>query len=553
MSEDFSKVHFQIMWNRLISVVEEQALTLIRTAFSTSVRESGDLSAGVFDSDGRMLAQAVTGTPGHVNAMAVAVKNFIEVLGEENINEGDVYVTNDPWRGTGHLLDFTFVTPSYRNGRLVAFLACTAHVVDVGGRGFGPDANEVYEEGIFVPIMRFADRGTLNRDLLNIVRHNVREADQVIGDLYSLAACNEIGRRRLMDMMDEFDLRTLDDLRDFIFENSRLATLERLEKLPRGSYRNEMTVDGYGSPVRLNVRLDVSPEGVHADFDGTSGQSPLGINVPLIYTTAYCGYGLKCALAPDIPNNHASLEPFTVSAPEGCILNAQHPAPVAVRHVLGHFIPDTVLGAMSQFLPDVAPAEGAGALWNIQISARPVEGAQAPAGERLQSAEILMFNSGGSGARPALDGLNATAFPSGVHAMSVEATEQTGPITVWRKELREGSGGAGQFRGGLGQVIEIAANDGHEFWIKAMFDRVEHPARGRHGGGDGKPGVVRLDDGTEMQAKGRQKVPAGRRLVLELPGGGGFGDPAKRSVEDQERDRRLGYLGAEPPTGESGK
>ena len=297
--------------------------------------------------------------------------------------------------------------------------------------------------------------------------------------------------------------------------------------------------------MRLQVRLDVSPEGVHADFDGTSGQSGLGINVPLIYTLAYCGYGLKCALAPEIPNNHASLAAFTVSAPEGCILNAQHPAPVAVRHVLGHFIPDTVLGAVAQFLPDVAPAEGAGALWNVQISARPIAGAQAAEGERLRSAEMLMFNSGGAGARPALDGLNATAFPSGVHAMSVEATEQTGPVTVWRKELREGSGGAGRLRGGLGQVIEIAADEGHEFWIKAMFDRVDHPARGRQGGQDGKAGTVRLDDGTPMQPKGRQKVPAGRRLVLELPGGGGFGDPSERSDEARARDRRLGYLGGD--------
>jgi len=545
MSGNFSRVHYQIMWNRLISVVEEQALTLVRTAFSTSVRESGDLSAGVFDSEGHMLAQAVTGTPGHVNAMAVAVKNFIEVIGEDNVEEGDVYITNDPWRGTGHLLDFTFVTPSFREGKLVAYLACTAHVVDVGGRGFGPDANEVYEEGIFVPIMKFAARGSLNRDLLNIVRHNVREADQVIGDLHSLAACNEIGHRRLMEMMIEFELTKLDALRDFIFENSRIATLERLGALPKGTYHNEMTVDGYDGAVKLQVRLDVSPEGVHADFDGTSGQSSLGINVPLIYTIAYCGYGLKCALAPEIPNNHASLEPFTVSAPEGCILNAQHPAPVAVRHVLGHFIPDTVLGAVSQFLPDMAPAEGAGALWNVQISARPISGAQAAPGERLQSAEMLMFNSGGSGARPKLDGLNATAFPSGVHAMSVEATEQTGPITVWRKELREGSGGEGRLRGGLGQVIEISANDGHEFWIKAMFDRVEHPARGRQGGRDGKAGIVRLDDGTAMQPKGRQKVPAGRRLVLELPGGGGFGDPGERSEDDRARDRRFGYLGTE--------
>lgn len=545
MSDEFRDVHFQIMWNRLISVVEEQALTLVRTAFSTSVREAGDLSAGVFDCKGHMLAQAVTGTPGHVNAMAVAVANFIEVIGEDHILEGDVYITNDPWKGTGHLLDFTFVTPSFRNGELVGYFACTAHVVDVGGRGFGPDANEVYEEGIFIPIMKFATRGVIDQSLINIVRHNVREADQVIGDLHSLATCNQIGHLRLMEMMDEFDLTELDDLRDYIFENSRLATLEKLAALPSGSYKNDMQVDGYDKPVHMHVRLDVSADGVHADFEGTSGQSALGINVPLIYTIAYCGYGLKCALAPEIPNNHASLEPFTVSAPEGCILNAQHPAPVAVRHVLGHFIPDTVLGAVSKFLPDVAPAEGASALWNIQISVRPTPDAQPAAGECSQSAEILMFNSGGTGARPTLDGLNATAFPSGVHAMSVEATEQVGPITVWRKEFREGSGGAGRLRGGLGQVVEIKANAGHQFHIKAMFDRVENPARGRRGGAPGLAGTVALDDGQKMRPKGRQAVPADRTLVLELPGGGGFGNPAERDPEAIKRDVELEYISAE--------
>jgi N-methylhydantoinase B len=542
MTDGIREVHFQIMWNRLISVVEEQAVTLIRTAFSTSVRESGDLSAGVFDREGHMLAQAVTGTPGHVNAMAEAVGNFIEEIGRQNIFEGDIYITNDPWKGTGHLHDFTFVTPSYRKGNLVGYFACTAHVVDVGGRGFGPDANEVYEEGIFVPIMKFAERGVVNHDLIRIIRNNVRESDQVIGDLYSLGACNEIGHRRLMEMMDEFSIDSLEGLRDFIFENSRTATLERLASLPTGLYSYRMTVDGYGSPVHMQVRLDVSPQGVHADFEGTSGQSPLGINVPLIYTMAYCCYGLKCALAPEIPNNHASLAPFTVSAPKGCILNAQHPAPVAVRHVLGHFVPDTVLGALAVMQPELALAEGAGALWNIHVSVRPVADAMDITGEGLQRAEILMFNSGGGGARAKLDGLNATAFPSGVHSVSVEATEQVGPVVVWRKELRDGSGGAGQQRGGLGQIIEIAPRDGHEFHFNAMFDRIEHPARGRAGGENGAPGTVRLDDGTPMKGKGRQKVGEGRRLILELPGGGGFGHPSERSEITARLDVALGYV-----------
>ncbi|WP_067337752.1 hydantoinase B/oxoprolinase family protein [Stappia indica] len=536
-----SDVRMQVMWNRLISVVEEQAVTLIRTAFSTSVRESGDLSAGVFNRGGKMIAQAVTGTPGHVNAMAEAVGHFINDIGRDNIFEGDVYITNDPWKGTGHLLDITMVTPSFRNGALVGFFACTAHVVDVGGRGFGPDANEVYEEGIFIPIMKFVERGTVNRDLVNILRHNVREADQVVGDIFSLAACNETGHRRLMDMMGEFGLADLEELADFVFDRSYNATLERIAALPKGSYDNVMRVDGYGSPVDLAVRIDVHDDHILADFDGTSGPSPLGINVPMIYSKAYACYGLKCALAPDIPNNHGSLAPFHFAAPKGCILNAQHPAPVAVRHVLGHFIPDAVLGAVHKMLPGRVPAEGSGALWNLHVSARPLQGAEAPA-DGGRRAEVLLFNSGGAGARASLDGLSATAFPSGVHSMSIEATEHVGPVIFWRKELRDGSGGAGQYRGGLGQVVEIGAAAGHEFHFNAMFDRIDHPARGRDGGHDGEPGSVTLDDGTRLASKGRQHVPADRRLILSLPGGGGFGAPDKRDPDAAARDEAFEYV-----------
>lgn len=536
-----SDVHMQIMWNRLISVVEEQALTLIRTAFSTSVRESGDLSAGVFNRAGEMIAQAVTGTPGHVNAMAEAVGHFIRDIGPENIHEGDVYITNDPWKGTGHLHDFTMVSPSFRHGVLIGYFASTAHVVDVGGRGFGPDANEVYEEGIFIPIMKFVRQGAVNHDLISILRNNVRESDQVIGDLYSLAACNEIGQRRLIDMMDEFHLEDLEELASFIFKRSYDATLERLAALPRGAYTNVMRVDGYDRDLDIAVRLEVADDHILVDFEGTSPPSPKGINCPLIYTTAYACYAIKCAIAADIPNNYASLKPFKIEAPVNCILNAQRPAPVSVRHVLGHLVPDAVLGAIHKMLPGRVPAEGAGALWNLHISTRPLQGNNGPV-QGGHRAEVLLFNSGGMGARPELDGPSATAFPSGVQSMSIEATEHVGPVIFWRKELRDGSGGAGQFRGGLGQVVEIAPTQGHEIYFNAMFDRVKNAPRGREGGEDGAPGVVKLDDGTLLATKGRQHVPAGRRLVLELPGGGGYGPAAKRSPELVQQDIAFQYI-----------
>lgn len=531
---DIGEIRMQVMWNRLISVVEEQALTLLRTAFSTSVRESGDLSAGVFDPHGQMLAQAVTGTPGHVNTMAEAVLHFMNEIPRAEMFEGDTYVTNDPWKGTGHLHDITMVSPSFLDGELVAFFACTAHVVDVGGRGFGADGKSVYEEGIQIPIMKFAEKGKVNRDLVRILRSNVREPNQVVGDFYSLAACNEVGHRRLVGMMREIGLASLDNLGTFIFSRTREAMVERIRALPKGRWSNELVTDGYDEPVRLAATVSVHDDHVEVDFSGTDPMSRWGINCPIIYSKAYACYALKCVVAPDIPNNAASLAFFTVTSPVN-ILNAVRPAPVALRHIFGHMVPDLVLGAMAKALPGKILAEGAGALWNIHISVR-------PASTEGRRAEVLMFNSGGMGARPGLDGLSATAFPSGVHTMPIEATEHTGPIVIWRKELRPGSGGDGEFRGGLGQVIEIAPMEGHEFDFSAMFDRVNHAPRGRNGGKDGAAGVVRLDDGTMMRPKGWQHVPAGRRLILELPGGGGYGDPAGRDAHARAEDKTRGYV-----------
>lgn len=532
---DIGDIRMQVMWNRLISVVEEQALTLLRTAFSTSVRESGDLSAGVFDPSGRMLAQAVTGTPGHVNTMAEAVLHFMSEIPRGEMFAGDTYVTNDPWKGTGHLHDITMVSPSFLDGELVAFFACTAHVVDVGGRGFGADGKSVYEEGIQIPIMKFAEKGKVNMDLVRLLRANVREPNQVVGDFYSLAACNEVGHRRLVDMMTEIGLSSLDDLGEFIFSRTRDAMKARIAAMPKGSWSNELTTDGYDKPVRLAATVSVRDDHVEVDFTGSDPMSRHGINCPIIYSKAYACYALKCVVAPDIPNNAASLAFFTVTSPVN-ILNAVRPAPVALRHIFGHMVPDLVLGALAKALPGKILAEGAGALWNIHISVKPVSGGAG------RTAEVLMFNSGGMGARPGLDGLSATAFPSGVHTMPIEATEHTGPIVIWRKELRPGSGGDGEFRGGLGQIIEIAPMDGHEFDFSAMFDRVNHAPRGRDGGKDGVAGVVKLDDGTKMRPKGWQHVPAGRRLVLELPGGGGYGDPARRGAEARAADRSRGYV-----------
>jgi N-methylhydantoinase B len=543
MVKQHSNVSFQVMWNRLISVVEEQAQALVRTAFSTSVREAGDLSAGVYDVDSQMLAQAVTGTPGHVNAMADAVGHFIRRIGPENIFNGDIYITNDPWEGTGHLHDITVVTPSFHGDKLVGYFACTAHIVDIGGRGFGADAASIYEEGLYIPIMKFAERGDVDQTLVRIVRGNVREPDQLIGDMYALATCNEIGHRRLIDMMTEFELDDLSGIADFILENSRRATIEKIAALPRQSATGEMTVDGFSNPITLKVKLTINADNIVSDFTGSSGLDKKGINCPFVYAKAYACYALKCAIAPEIPNNAASLAPFIMEAPENTIVNALHPAPVALRHIVGHFVPDTVYNALDKILPNVVPAEGAGCLCNFQVSLRPRTDAPAP--KDAVRSEVLTFNSGGAGARPLHDGLNATAFPSGVMTMPIEATEHAGPVIIWRKELRPDSGGAGKQRGGLGQYMEVGAREGHEFDFQAMFDRVDHPALGRQGGHSGAPTTIAQDDGSKMYGKGKQFVPHGRKVILAFPGGAGYGDPAERNVELIKRDLARGYISAQ--------
>ena len=543
MAQEPSTVAYQVMWNRLISVVEEQAQALVRTAFSTSVREAGDLSAGVYDTAGQMLAQAVTGTPGHVNAMADAVAHFIRRIGRQNMADGDVYITNDPWEGTGHLHDITMVTPSFHKGALVGFFACTAHIVDIGGRGFGADAQSVYEEGLYIPIMKFADKGAVDETLVRIIRGNVREPDQLIGDIYALANCNEIGHRRLIEMMQEFDLDHLDGVASFILENSRRATIERIAALPRTSAEGFMTMDGFDNPITLKVKVTVEKDRILTDFAGTTGVDNKGINCPLVYTKAYACYALKVAIAPEIPNNAASLAPFEVVAPENTIVHALHPAPVALRHIVGHFVPDAVFDAFDKIVPGLVPAEGAGCLCNFQVSLRPRSDAPAPAHARRS--EVLTFNSGGSGARPEHDGMNATAFPSGVMTMPIEATEHAGPVIIWRKELRPDSGGAGKTRGGLGQYMEVGAQEGHEFDIQAMFDRGQHPARGRRGGHNGAPTTIGQDDGTAMRVKGKQFVAHGRRVMMAFPGGAGYGAPGERPTDQIKRDLALGYISAQ--------
>jgi N-methylhydantoinase B len=497
----------------------------------------------VFDLQGRMLAQAVTGTPGHVNSMMESVGHFLRRFPAATMQPGDHYITNDPWLGTGHLHDLTVVSPAFHGAKMVGLFANTAHVIDVGGLGMGPEGRSVFEEGMYIPIVKCFDRGVPNETFFDILRAGTRLPVELEGDVYSLCACNDAGIRRLDEMMTEFGLDGLDDLAGHIFDASRRATIAAIAALPPGIYRSEIGSDGYEAPVQLQATMTVADDNITVDFTGTSGLSTRGINVPAAYTRAYTAFGIKVVVAPDIPNNTASLEPFRCMIPEGCILNAPRPYAVSVRHVIGHLLPDLVMGCLHGAVPDRVAAEGASCLWNPPLrGGGSVSGQSRPNRPVLPDFEVITFNSGGTGARPTLDGLDATAFPSGVRTMPVEATESIAPIVIWRKELRPGSGGAGRSRGGLGQIMEIAGRDDLEFACNAIFDRVANPPRGRDGGGDGAPGRVTLKSGTTLRTKGFQIIPDGERLILELPGGGGMGDPKTRDRAAVAADLRNGLI-----------
>lgn len=533
-----ANTRLQVMWNRLLAVVEEQGQALIRAAFSPIVRECGDISAGIFDAQGRMLAQAVTGTPGHINTMAEAVKTLRDRFALHDMKPGDIYLTNDPWIASGHLNDFLLMMPVFHKGAVVGFTSCTSHLVDLGGLGMGPEGADIYDEGLLIPPCKLMDQGVINPLLMEIVKANSREPIANEGDIYALIACCEAGAKRLGGMMEEFGIDKLDELADYIIDTSYRGTIDAIAELPKGTWQSVLTVDGYEREIDLHAALTITDTQVLLDFDGTSGLSNKGINVPLNYATAYSVFALRCIIGPDIPNNAGSLAPFVVSAPSDCILNAQAPAPVAMRHTLGQMTPDLVYGCLAQAVPDKVPAEGASCMYDLPLR----HAAETALNGGEQFALELVFN-GGTGARPSLDGLSATAFPSGVWGSQIETTEAVAPVLFTRRELKQNSGGAGKFRGGLGQYIELCSSIDEDFMVFLSVERVLNPAQGRHGGQAGASGRIRIGhDGDELPSKGEVRVKAGKTLVFETPGGGGFGPALERDGSDLQRDLDEGLI-----------
>ena len=509
-------IELEILWSNLISIVSEQAKALQRIAFSPVVREAGDLASGLFDARGRMVAQANTGTPGHINSLAAAGFTLAKEF-DGKLVPGDIVITNDPWMSAGHFFDITVLCPIFWDKKLIGYIGSTIHHTDIGGYGIGAGARDVHEEGLWIPPSKLYEAGEPNALLHDIIRHNVRTPDHVFGDLAAQVSSGRAGGERLIALCERAGLPDIEELSEEIIARSEKATRDAIRKLPAGTWHGESRFDVPGGAIidlKTAVTIDNQKGEVTIDFTGSSGASPMGINVVMNYTHAYSTFAIRSCLNPELPNNYGSLAPIKVAAPKGSIVNAAYPSPLNARHVVGMFVPMPILKALHQVMPERVLAEGSGAVWTVQI-----QGKQ-PSGEAFTSS---MFNySGGMGARVAKPGPSATCYPTGVAAVPVEVLEAAMPIVFDQRALRRGSGGKGRSRGGDGQIIEFHMNTEHAWLLNAVPSRLDRGPEGLDGGEPGAQGRFLVNGKTFSEAR-KVVMNPGDKVLLETPGGGGYG------------------------------
>ncbi len=527
--EPIGPIELEVQWNRLISIASEQAATMVNSSFSAVLGDMEDLSAGVFDSTGLMMAQSVQGAPGHLGSLSIGVKHIIKAAPGGRLAPGDVLITNDPWLVSGHKHDITVVTPVFLGNRLVAFAASNCHTVDIGGRIFSAAAEEVYEEGLHIPVMKLFDRDRRNEILFEIIESNVRSPDLVLGDLMAQVSANRVAGDRLIAFMAEHGLKELDTLARVVTARTERMMRAAIAEVPDGVWSDSVQLDGFDGPLTIAATVTVKGRGMNVDFTGTSPQIARGVNSVLNYTKAFTYYAVKCALCPDSANNDGSFRPIGVTAPEGSILNATYPAPVGGRHLVGLFVPFAIFGALSQIIPERVMADSS-VLGAITLSGRDLRGLPYV---------FTFFCSGGMGARATKDGLEATAFPSNVANVPAEIMEQATPVVVTRRELIADSAGGGRTRGGSGQRIGFRLRGESPARVSCMFERGDHPPRGLLGGRDGRVAAVTLD-GRPINPKQSFTLNPGSELVIDMPGGGGYGPVSQRKAASREADRIAG-------------
>lgn len=528
----FSQIDFQILWSRVVSIADEMAATLVKTAFSHVVRDNHDYSCAIYDGRGRMLAQSTHCTPGHIGAMPNLVKTILRQYPAETLADGDVLITNDPWIGAGHTPDIFLVTPVFRGSSLVGFAVNSAHHVDIGGRLAAPEAREVYEEGVIIPVSRLKRAGEMNDELMRLIRRNVRMADKVIGDLRAQIAANHVGAARIVEFLDDTGLDDLEALSGQIINFTATAMRRAIAALPDGVYHGEARAEE-GVSFTIKVCLTIAGDRLTADFAGTSPQVEAAINSVWNMTYAYTLFPIKCALHPHIPNNEGCAEPIELIVPEGSILNATFPAACMWRTSSVYYAIEAIFAALSQAAPDkVMAPSGTYPLWLSIFSGRHDDG---------RPFVIHLNAQGGQGARATLDGVSTVVFPPNVMNTPVELLEGDSTLFCERKSLRPDSGGPGRFRGGAAQELVIRNRGRHPVLASLIGGRLGEGAAGLFGGKSGAPGRLRLN-GEILPASRQAVIPPGGWIELTLPGGGGYGDPMLRDPAAVAEDVRRGIV-----------
>lgn len=529
----FDGILLEVTWTRLISITDEAAKAIVRTSFSTLSNEANDFACVLTDSRGYLLAQNSGSIPSFIATLPATVRHFIDEIGFDNLAPGDLLITNDPWKGTGHLSDVCLVRPIFRNDRIVAFAATTSHVPDIGGRLRALEARQIFEEGLQIPLMKLIERGKTDQTLVKLIAQNVRVPDQTLGDIWAQAGACELMADRLTRLMDDYDLDTLSELADELFQRTESAMRRAIADVPDGTYRYAMDSDGDGDGecYRFAVAVTVAGGDITIDYTGTSAAQPRAINCVLAYTYAMSAYAVKCALLPELANNEGMFRPIKVIAPEDSLVNPRYPAAVVARASTGHYLPVLVFGALRDVLPDKVMAAAGSPLWVFTHTGLDDDG--------KPYANVFFFN-GGMGATTAKDGENCLSWPSNISSTPVEVAERNSQMFCRHKRFVPGSGGAGRRRGGLGQEILFESESERPIIALFMTERTRIAAPGFSGGGDGQLGVVEIN-GVAVDSRAQHVLHKGDTVLLRTPGGGGYGDPKDRPEDLIERDRIRGY------------
>jgi N-methylhydantoinase B len=523
-----------IMWDRLNAITSEMTAALIRTSFSTIVRESYDLSVVVFDAKGRALAQGRLSAPGHSGTAANTIRYVIDNFPIAEMQPGDLFITNDPWHGTGHVYDMNFVRPVFRKSKLIGFTFSDTHMPDMGGLGFSANIADKFAEGLHLPAVRLIRDGKVDPSIMAIIRSNVRVSEQVVGDIMANVTCNELGERLLLEFMDEYGLDNLGALGDAIIGKSEAAMREAIARIPDGVYENRMQIEGLDGSLTLACRCTVKGGTIAVDFLGSDRIVAGAINVPFCYTRAMAIFALRLLTVPNLPANEGSIGPLSFSAPDNCILNALPPAPTAGRHVVGHYVTPLVMGAFADALPERVQAQS-GMVDLINVQGKVVGG---------REMSNMFFASGGYGAMDGMDGMPTLATPASMKIIPIEVWETLTGITIESKRLLPDSGGAGKYRGGLGQEVIMRNDPGHPLTLSFFGRQTDFAPQGVRGGKPGTPHRYTIE-GKSVHAIGRSTLNASEKLVVILPGGGGYGDPKLRDPDSVRRDVRDGFVSSE--------